>query len=134
MGVVIKIDKNYIPVQIGDLEFKFKIDDKSMDDLQNTAKNLGELDETENTKLDIFKQAFDVLFGEGAGEKIYEECGESTVIMVQVFFDTLRELVFESMAKQGADMTELDEKAKTQMFTQFLGEFMNVQAGEVEGE
>lgn len=134
MGVVIKIDKNYIPVKIGELEFKFKLDDKSVQDLQDTAKELGELDEENNSNLDVFKQAFDVLFGYNAGEKIYKECGESTIVMVQVFFDTLRELLFESMAKQGTDMTELDEKAKSQMFSQFLGEFMKLNEDESQGK
>ena len=134
MGVVIKIDKNYIPVKIGELEFKFKIDDKSVQDLQQTAKELGELDEENNTNLDIFKQAFDVLFGDNAGEKIYKECGESTIVMVQVFFDTLRELLFESMAKQGADMNELDEKTKSQMFGKFLSEFMKLNEDESQGK
>lgn len=134
MGVVIKVEKNYIPVKIGELEFKFKLDDESVQDLQQTAKELGELDEENNTNSDVFKQAFDVLFDDDAGEKIYKECGESTIVMAQVFFDTLRELLFESMAKQGADMTELDEKAKSQMFNQFLGEFMKQNKGKSQGE
>lgn len=133
MAVVIKIDKNYIPVQIGELEFKFKIDDKSTEALKDKAQIVSELGKSEDVQeLDVLKQAFDSFFEEGAGAKVYAECGESKIIMLQVFFETIKELVFEIMKKQGNDATKLSDEAKNKLFSEFLKDAFKKQQEELQ--
>jgi hypothetical protein len=123
MAVVIKIDKNYIPVKIGSLEFKFHLDDDYILKLEEYAKELKNIEDVESVKdVELFKQAFDNLLGAGAGESIYEETGRSTFIMIDVFFQVLKEVIFEVMAKRGKDMTKLSDEAKDKMFNEFMVE------------
>lgn len=101
--VKINLKKNVIPVQIGELEFEFRLTDKSIKGFESqsekTEKNLVEAvekyqeDEIEEAKLiDILNNEltdlYDLIFGEGAYKKIYELV-PSALDNIEIFMDLM---------------------------------------------
>ena len=135
MAVVIKIKQNFVPVEIGSLSLKFDLRDDSVEQLQQAQEALQAVEQQEDAKpKDVLVKAFDVLFQEGIGEKIYAECGESTIIMTQVLMDTFKELLFEVASQRGADVTKYTDEDKEKLFNTAIETVLKDQAEQAEQE
>lgn len=117
MAIIIDIKQNFVPVKIGDLKYKFYLDDKSLEKLLEQTKKLEDMEQNlEQDKLTDGKEALiktlDLFLESGAGQAIYELCGESTIILMKVFVDLSKELAQEVLEQQSPDFKRLDNDVK----------------------
>jgi hypothetical protein len=121
MTIKIQIETAAIPVEIGKLKLEFNTSDESIlafrksaltfkDELEHIA--ITEDDDMEGAK-DIVRRGFDLMLGEGAFEKIYEQT--PSVILVTKYFVQLTESISEKLNEMG--LTE-SQKQKAQKYIQ----------------
>jgi hypothetical protein len=119
--IKIQIETPAIPVEIGKLKLEFNTSDESIlafrksaltfkDELENIA--ITEDGDIEGAK-DIVRRGFDLMLGEGAFEKIYEQT--PSVILVTKYFVQLTESITEKLNEMG--LTE-SQKQKAQKYIQ----------------
>src|SRR5699024_7448878 len=110
MAINIKTKQTYIPVQLGDLELKYDLSDDAIARVRKVSKELiQEIENIDEDKLSeeetmieikgLLKEAYDILFGEGTFEKVYE-MSPSTLI-VQEYLVQIAEGVTEELKSRG---------------------------------
>ncbi|MDD7758777.1 MAG: hypothetical protein PT939_04960 [Aerococcus suis] len=108
--VKVEIKKNYIPVEIGDLKYKFMMTDENYNKLNEFAKTVEktEGDDIETVK-EVVSKALDVILEDGAGEEIYQACGNSAVVFYSVYLELAKEISLEVMDEFKDNATQLEE-------------------------
>ncbi|MDN6288887.1 MAG: hypothetical protein L0J63_01205 [Tetragenococcus koreensis] len=116
MANVINLKKAYEEFEIGEKTYKLYLTDekikkwsKDFDTLGDKALSVDEDKENIDESRDMAMQLFDLLFGEGSGSEIYEMCGESTYVLMDVF----RQIV-PYMEKKVDELKELEVRKYTE--------------------
>lgn len=115
MTIKISTKSPQIPVEIDDLKFSVEATDQK---LENYRKSLLELkekldnirdDNEESLKLvnEGILAAFDIILGEGAGQKIYEKVG-STLVCINIL-NQLKEGLEKEFAERGLSTSQHDK-------------------------
>lgn len=90
MVIKIQTEKPVIPVELGDVFLEFAIDDESIKTFEKTVikleKELKELEGSEDIEgaKTALKKGYDILFGEGSFERVYQQTPSST-LCIQYF-------------------------------------------------
>lgn len=116
MANVIQLKKAYEEFEIGDKTFKLYLTDekikqwaKDFDALGDKANSIDEDKENIDESRDMTMDLFNLLFGPGTGKEIYEMCGESTFVLMDVF----RQIV-PYMQKKVDELKEIEVKKYTE--------------------
>lgn len=120
LAINIQTQKTYIPVHLGELELQFDLSDDNVLRFRKEAIRVHEELEDVSASEDInkaMKQAkdalrkgFDVFFGEGTFEKVYE-LSPSLTILIQ-YFVQISEAISEKLEEIGYNATAEDKARK----------------------
>lgn len=124
MAIRIQTQDTFIPVEIGEVELKFKADDDSLNKIINAVDDFNERAEALETKVrseelsydaefeatkELLKDSFDYLLGDGAFDKIYNQT--PSLKLVLNYFLEISEGLKKELEERGID-TEQNEKMK----------------------
>lgn len=119
MAVKIQTEKPVIPIEIGKLKFEFDISDESIKSFREEALKAEKefhsisVNEEDEKALEqarnVLKRAYDLFFGEGAFEKIYEL--SPSVMICMNYFVQIVEGIESELNKRGLSQSA-QEKAK----------------------
>ena len=120
MAIKIQTEKTFIPVEIGDLKFKFDITDESIVELRKNAdkvrKELENIEADKNDEKaleqtkDVLRQGYTLILGEGAFEKIYEI--SPSVIVCMKYFEQVVRGIEEELQEMGFSQSQMEKAQK----------------------
>ena len=116
--IKIQLETPAIPVEIGKLKFEFDTSDESIQNFHKTGLSFKEeletVEFTEGNELekakDILRRGFDLMLGEGAFEKIYQQT--PSVLSVTKYFVQLSGSISEQLNKMGLSETQQQKAQK----------------------
>lgn len=112
--VVINIKKQVIPIDFGEFQLEFSKSDANLKKLTDFGKELEEKGKVivenadDNDVIDkakeILELAYDGVFGQGSFDKVYALSGESTIDVLNYFFEAMDGIVEEYSAQKDKEL------------------------------
>lgn len=117
MAIKIQTKQTTIPVEIGENKFEFDASDESIkrfykatDEMQDKLEKMKDFEGNVEEGREILKEAFNLVLGDGAFDKIYAEV--PSIIVLQDVFLQLSEGIAEEIDALGATQTQKQKAEK----------------------